>query len=44
MIVSFAINVDDAFMITLSIIFKNKLIKSNKMRFYKILSIDKHVC
>ena len=42
-IVSFTINVNDAFMTTLLIIFKNKSIKSNKMRFYKDLSVDEHV-
>ena len=42
-IVSFATNVDDAFMTVLSIIFKNKSIKSDKMRFYKNLSVDEHV-
>ena len=42
-IVSFATNVDDAFMTILSIVFKNKSIKSNKMRFYKDLSVDEHV-
>ena len=42
-IVSFAISVDDAFMTVLSIIFKNKSIKSDKIRFYKDLSVDEHV-
>ena len=42
-IVSFATNVDDAFMTILSIIFKNKSIKSDKMRFYKDLNVDEHV-
>ena len=42
-IVSFAINVDDAFMTVLSITFKDKSIKSDKMRFYKDLSVDEHV-
>ena len=42
-IVSFATNVDDAFMTILSITFKNKSIKSDKMRFYKDLSVDEHV-
>ena len=42
-IVSFAINVDDAFMTILSIISKDKSIKSDKMRFYKDLSVNEHV-
>ena len=42
-IISFAINVDDAFMTILLITFKNKLIKSDKMRLYKDLSIEEHV-
>ena len=42
-ITSFAINVDDAFMTILSIIFKNKSIKSDKMRLYKDLNINEHV-
>ena len=42
-IVSFTTNVDDAFMTTLSITFKNKSIKSDKMRFYKDLSVNEHV-
>ena len=42
-IVSFATNVDDAFMTILSIIFKNKSIKSDKMRFYKDLNVNEHV-
>ena len=42
-IVSFTINVDDAFMTILSIIFKNKSIKSDKMRFYKDLNVNEHV-
>ena len=41
--VLFTTNVDDAFMSTLSIIFKNKSIKSNKMRLYKDLSVNEHV-
>ena len=40
---SFTTNVNDAFIIALSIIFKNKSIKSNKMRFYKDLSVSEHV-
>ena len=43
MIVSFATSVDDAFMTTLSITFKDKLIKLNKMRFYKDLNVNEHV-
>ena len=39
----FATNVNDAFIIILSIIFKNKSIKSDKMRFYKDLSVNEHV-
>ena len=42
-IVSFATNVDDAFITILSIVFKDKSIKSDKMRFYKDLSINEHV-
>ena len=42
-IASFTTNIDDAFMTILSIIFKNKSIKSDKMRFYKDLSVDEHV-
>ena len=42
-IISFTTNVDDAFMTTLSIAFKNKSIKSDKMRFYKDLSVNEHV-
>ena len=42
-ITSFAMNVDDAFIIILLIIFKNKSIKSDKMRFYKDLSVNEHV-
>ena len=42
-IVSFTINVNDAFMTVLSIIFKNKSIKSDKMRFYKNLNVNEHV-
>ena len=42
-IVSFTTNVNDAFITILSIIFKNKLIKLNKMRFYKNLSVNEHV-
>ena len=42
-IVLFITNVDDAFITTLSIIFKNKSIKSNKMRFYKDLSVNEHI-
>ena len=42
-IISLAINIDDAFMTVLSIIFKNKSIKSDKMRLYKDLSVDEHV-
>ena len=42
-IVSFIINVDDAFMTILSIIFKNKSIKSDKMRLYKDLNVSEHV-
>ena len=42
-IVSFTTNVDDAFMTILSIIFKNKSIKSDKMRFYKDLNVNEHV-
>ena len=41
--VLFAININDAFMTTLSIIFKDKSIKSDKMRFYKDLSVNEHV-
>ena len=41
--VSFATNVDDAFMTTLSITFKDKSIKSDKMRLYKDLNVDEHV-
>ena len=42
-IVSFTTNVDDAFITILSIIFKNKSIKSDKMRLYKDLSVNEHV-
>ena len=42
-IASFTTNVDDAFMTISSIIFKNKSIKSDKMRFYKDLNVDEHV-
>ena len=42
-IISFAINVDNVFMTILSIIFKNKSIKSDKMRFYKDLNVNEHV-
>ena len=42
-IVLFTININDAFMIILSIIFKNKSIKSDKMRFYKDLNVNEHV-
>ena len=42
-IVSFTTNVNDAFMTILSITFKNKSIKLNKMRFYKDLNVDEHV-
>ena len=42
-IVSFTTNVDDTFMTTLSIIFKNKSIKSDKMRLYKDLNVNEHV-
>ena len=42
-IVLFTINIDNAFITILSIIFKNKSIKSDKMRFYKDLSVDEHV-
>ena len=42
-IISLATNVDDAFMTVLSITFKNKSIKLNKMRFYKDLSVNEHV-
>ena len=42
-IVSFTTNVDNTFMTILSIIFKNKLIKSDKMRFYKDLNVKEHV-
>ena len=42
-IVSFTMNVDDTFITALSIIFKNKSIKSNKMRFYKNLNVNEHV-
>ena len=42
-IILFTININDAFMIILSIIFKNKSIKSDKMRLYKDLSVKKHV-
>ena len=41
--VSLATNVDDAFMTVLSIVFKDKSIKSDKMRLYKDLSVDEHV-
>ena len=43
-IVLFTTNIDDAFMTVLSITFKNKLIKSDKMRFYKDLNVKEHVC
>ena len=43
-IVSFVIKVNDAFIIILLIIFKNKSIKSDKMRFYKDLNIDEYIC
>ena len=39
-IISFTTNVDDAF---LSIVFKDKLINLNEMRFYKDLNIDEYV-
>ena len=42
-IISFATSVDDAFMTILLITFKNKSIKSDKMRLYKDLSINEHV-
>ena len=42
-IVSFTTNVDDVFIIILSIIFKDKSIRSDKMRFYKDLSVNEHV-
>ena len=42
-IISLATNVDDAFITILSIIFKNKSIKSDKMRFYKNLNVNEHV-
>ena len=42
-IVSFTTSVDDAFITILSIIFKNKSIKSDKMRFYKDLNVNEHV-
>ena len=42
-IVLFTTNVDDAFITVLSIIFKNKSIKSDKMRLYKDLNVDEHV-
>ena len=42
-IVLFATNVDNAFMTTLLIIFKNKSIKSNNMRFYKDSNVNEHV-
>ena len=42
-IVLFATNVDNAFMTILSITFKDKSIKSDKMRFYKNLNVDEHV-
>ena len=41
--VSFITSVDDAFITISSIIFKDKSIKSDKMRFYKNLSVDEHV-
>ena len=40
---SFTTNVDDAFMTILSIAFKDKSIKSDKMRFYKDLNVNEHV-
>ena len=43
MIVSFTTNVDDAFMTILLIIFKDKSIKSDKMRFYKDFNVNEHV-
>ena len=42
-IISFIINVDDAFMTALSIIFKDKSIKSDKMRLYKNLNVNEHI-
>ena len=42
-IVLFTTNVNNAFMTILSIVFKNKLIKSNKMRFYKDLNVNEHI-
>ena len=39
----FTISVKDAFITTLLITFKNKLIKSDKMRLYKDLSVNEHV-
>ena len=42
-IVSFATNVNNAFITTLLIILKNKSIKSDKMRFYKDLNVNEHV-
>ena len=42
-IVLFTTNVDNTFMTILSTIFKNKSIKSDKMRFYKNLNINEHV-
>ena len=43
MTVSLTTNVNDAFMTVLLIIFKNKSIKSDKMRLYKDLSVKEHV-
>ena len=42
-IVSLATNINNTFMTALSIIFKNKSIKSDKMRLYKDLSVNEHV-
>ena len=42
-IILFIISINNAFITTFSIIFKDKSIKSDKMRFYKDLNINKHV-
>ena len=42
-IISFTTNNNNVFMIVLSIIFKNKSIKSDKMRLYKDLNINEHI-
>ena len=43
-IVLFLISVDNTFIITLSMTYKNKSMKLNKTRLYKNLNINEHVC